>query len=46
MGNCSLIQELARSKKNSLYFENNSSILLLCGISNTSIFKVHMFYIE
>ena len=40
MRNCSLIQELAWSKKSSLYFENNFAILLLCGISNTSIFKV------
>ena len=28
------------SNKSSLYFENNFPILLLCGISNTSIFKV------
>ena len=31
---------VAWSKKSSLYFENNFPILLLCGISNTSIFKV------
>ena len=33
-------QEIAWFKKSSSYFENNFSIFLLSGISNTSIFKV------
>ena len=47
MGNCSINikdgsgLELDWSKESSSYFENNFSIFLLSGISNTSIFKVH-----
>ena len=46
IGNCSINiwdgseLELAWLKKKSSYFENNFPILLLSGISNTSIFKV------
>ena len=38
--------ELVWSKKSSAYFENNFSISLLPGISNTSVPKCVMFYIE
>ena len=48
MGSCSIsiwdgsVLELAWSKKNSLYFENNFLIFLLSGILNISIFKVRV----